>query len=72
MEISKIISSGEVLSPEQLAKVSGGTGSSNNVNNATVSCMCTGTGMNTNTGKVCQCSSNVPIKKGSDGSETAT
>lgn len=59
MEISKIIENGEILSPEQLAKVSGGLGAQTNTNNTTQSCVCNGTGDNNNTGKVCQCNDNL-------------
>lgn len=70
MEISKIIESGEVLSPEQLAKTSGGVNVQNNTNNATVSCMCSGTGTNMNMGIVCQCNSN--LEKNGPNDEKAT
>lgn len=58
MLIEKVISQGEVLTAEQLVKVTGGTGGSmgENINRHT-SCSCTGAGDNTNEANGCSCDS---------------
>lgn len=58
MIIEEIISQGEVLSTEQLVKVTGGTGSGmGNNTNEQDGCSCNGYGDNTNRGQNCRCSS---------------
>lgn len=58
MLIEKVISQGEVLTVEQLVKVTGGTGSGmGNNTNEQDGCSCNGYGDNTNRGQNCRCSS---------------
>lgn len=58
MRIEKIINKGEVLTTEQLAHVTGGTGGSMGSNiNRNTSCSCSGPGDNTNEASGCRCQS---------------
>jgi hypothetical protein len=55
MEIKKIIQEGEKLSAKQLVDICGGAAMMDNTNDAVITCKCSGSGDNTNTGLWCSC-----------------
>lgn len=55
MKIENIISKGEMLNAEQLAKITGGTGDQATNVNTIEKCSCVGEGTNVNTAKGCSC-----------------
>lgn len=59
MEIKNIINKGEILNPEQLTAITGGTGAMGNLNLADL-CTCKGTGDNTNKLDKCHCEGDAP------------
>lgn len=59
MKIKSIINKGEILNPEQLVAITGGTGLMANENHAE-KCYCKGTGNNVNRFLACSCEGDAP------------
>lgn len=55
MKIEKIVNDGDSLSDKQLSDIYGGSDMMANTNDAIITCSCTGTGDNANSGLWCSC-----------------